>query len=266
MAYRILVIEDDVALADVLRMRLERDGHEVTIAPSQRDAYHLVDDQPFDFALLDLRLPTHLGDMDPNSEVGFAILGHIRERFPAEAFPVMVMTAYEETSQTAVRALRAGANDYITKPFEDSAIPLDEKLREILSGIEHAKRTKAEGTTAAQGKTHRIVFKGGRVELNGIAMTGRFADLILLLGKRALMRSFDTAGDKDPRMPGKAIAKAMGVQENTVRQQVTRFRKWIAAEYKARNLGPIDDQSVIRNERDWKGYCLNRDVCDLRTE
>lgn len=266
MAYRILVIEDDAALADVLRMKLERDGHEVTIAPSQRDAYHLLDDQPFDFALLDLRLPTHVGDMDPNSEVGFDILGHIRERFPADTFPVMVMTAYEETSQTAVRALRAGANDYITKPFEDSSISLDEKLREIVSCIEHARRTKTAGTTAAQGKAHRIIFKAGRVELNGIAMTGRFADLILLLGKRALMLSFDTAGDTDQRMPGKEIAKAMGVQEATIRQQVTRFRKWIAAEYDARNLGPIDDQAVIRNERDWKGYYLNRDGCDLRTE
>src|SRR2546425_12945994 len=98
-------------------MKLEREGHQVSVAPSQRDAYHLVGDESFDFALLDLRLPTHVGDMDPNAQVGFDILAHIRERFAADKFPVIVMTAYEETSQTAVRALRAGANDYITKPF-----------------------------------------------------------------------------------------------------------------------------------------------------
>src|SRR5688572_18406811 len=117
LAYRVLVIEDDAALADVLRMKLDREGHEVTVAPSQRDAYHLLGNESFDFALLDLRLPTHVGDMDPNSQVGFDILAHIRERFTADRLPVVVMTAYEGTSQTAVRALRGGANDYITKPF-----------------------------------------------------------------------------------------------------------------------------------------------------
>lgn len=266
MANRILVIEDDRALADVLRMKLEREGHQVVVAPSQRDAYHLLDDHSFDFALLDLRLPTHVGDMDPNAEVGFAILKHIRERFPPKTFPVMVMTAYEETSQTAVRALRTGANDYITKPFEDSPVSLDEKLRELASCVQHTKRTNSMMMTGGVNKAHQVVFRAGRVELNGIVVDGRFADLVLLLGKRALMLSFDTAGDTNPKMTGKEIAKAMGVQEATVRQQVTRFRKWLANEYATRSLGPIDDQAVIRNERDWKGYYLNRSGCDLRAE
>jgi DNA-binding response OmpR family regulator len=244
-------------------MKLAREGHEVTVAPSQRDAYHLLGDESFDFALLDLRLPTHVGDMDPNSQVGFDVLAHIRERFAADKFPVIVMTAYEETSQTAVRALRSGANDYITKPFEDSAISLDDKLREIVSCIQQARRTGTALGTPAQIKAHRIVFRADRVELNGIVLAGRSADLIRLLGRRTLMLSFDGANDKDPRMPGREIAKAMGVQEATVRQYVTRFRKWIAAEYEAHNLGRIDDQAVVRNTRDWKGYDLNREACDL---
>jgi DNA-binding response OmpR family regulator len=266
LANRILVIEDDRALADVLRMKLERDGHQVIIAPSQRDAYHLLDGHSFDFALLDLRLPTHVGDMDPNAEVGFAILKHIRERLSPETFPVMVMTAYEETSQTAVRALRTGANDYITKPFEDSPVSLDEKLRALVSCVQHTKRPNPGTTTASANKAHQVVFRAGRVELNGIVVEGRFADLMLLLGRRALMLSLDTAGDTTPKMTGKEIATALGVQEATVRQQVTRFRKWLASAYAARSLGPLDDQAVIRNERDWKGYYLNRDGCDLRTE
>jgi predicted transcriptional regulator len=101
------------------------------------------------------------------------------------------------------------------------------------------------------------------VELNGIVVPGRLGDLLRLLGRRTLMLSLDGVNDKDPRMPGKEIAKAMGVQEATVRQYVKRFRKWIAAEHEARNLGKIDDQAVVRNERDWKGYDLNREACDL---
>ena len=263
MPYRALLIEDDDALADVLRMKLEREGHHVTIAPSQRDAYHILGDESFDFALLDLRLPTHVGDMDPNSQVGFDILAYIRERFAADKFPVIVMTAYEETSQTAVRALRAGANDYITKPFEDSTISLDEKLREIVSCIQQARLAGTALRVPATVKAHRIVFSADRVELNGIVVSGKSADLLRLLGRRTLMLSLDGANDKNPRMPGREIAKAMGVQEATVRQYVTRFRKWIATEYEARNLGKIDDQAVVRNTRKWNGYDLNREACDL---
>ncbi len=263
MAYRALVIEDDGALADVLRMKLEREGHQVSVAPSQRDAYHLLGDESFDFALLDLRLPTHVGDMDPNSEVGFDILKHIRERFAADKLPVIVMTAYEGTSQTAVRALRAGANDYIAKPFDDSSVSLDEKLREIILCIQQASRSSAGLKSSAEGKAHRIVFRPDRVELDGIVVPGRSADLIRVLGTRTLMLSVSGPSDKDPRMPGKEIASAMGVHEATVRQYVTRFRKWIATERETRNLGAVHDHAIVRNTRDWKGYDLNREGCEL---
>src|SRR3990170_3828735 len=99
MGYRALIIEDDHALADALGMRLSRAGHKVTIAEHQREAYRLLDQETFDFVLLDLRLPTNKDDMEPNAEVGFDILDHIRDRFSQDALPVIVMTAYEGTSQ-----------------------------------------------------------------------------------------------------------------------------------------------------------------------
>jgi DNA-binding response OmpR family regulator len=265
-AYRALVIEDDVPLAEVLRMKLEREGHQVSVAPSQRDAYHLLGDESFDFALLDLRLPTHMGDMDPNSEVGFAILKYIRERFAADKLPVIVMTAYEGTSQTAVRALRNGANDYIAKPFEDSAVSLDEKLREIILCIKQASGSSAATKSTGEGKAHRIVFRPDCVELDGIVVPGRSADLIRVLGTSTLMLSVKGTSDQDPRMPGKEIAKVMNVQEATVRQYVTRFREWIATERLTRNLAAVRADAIVRNTRDWKGYELNREVCELSIE
>src|SRR6185503_17772072 len=89
---RVLVVEDDPTLADVLRLKLEREGHTVTLTPTQQEAYHALDESVFQFALLDLRLPTHSGDMDPNLEVGFHVLAHIRDRFDATRLPVIVMT------------------------------------------------------------------------------------------------------------------------------------------------------------------------------
>ena len=55
----------------------------------------------------------------------------------------------------------------------------------------------------------------------------------------------------------------MGVQANTVHQYVSRFRKWIANERQARNLAAVDDQAIVRNTRDWEGYDLNREACEL---
>ena len=262
MSYRVLLIEDDTVLADALRMKLERDGLHVTIAPNQRDAYHRLDKESFEFALLDLRLPTHAGDMDPNSQVGFDILKHIRERFRPDQLPIVVMTAYEETSQTAVRALRLGANDYITKPFEDSVISLDAKLRDIVACIEGAKAERG-AKELGDDKACRLVFSGGRVKFKGIEVPGKSGDLLLLLGSRTLMLSTARENSSDRQMPGKAIAKALGVEEGTVRKHVSRLRKWIAAEHERQGLGRIDDQAVIRNDRNWKGYELNLERCDL---
>ncbi|MEM7048408.1 MAG: response regulator [Acidobacteriota bacterium] len=256
MGYEALVIEDDHVVADVLRMRLQHDGHRVTVAPTQREAYHLLDQQQFDFALLDLRLPTHDGDMYPHTQVGFDTLAHIRDRFAPNQLPVIVMTAYEESSQTAVRALTSGANDYITKPFQDSPVPLDDKLAAITRAI--GESSTHESTT---GK-HQILFTNGTVLISGIEVgPPRFAKLLWLLASRTLMSSRGIADDDTRRMTGKEIAKTVSVQEATVRKQVSEFRKWIAREYESRGLGAVEQHEIIRNTRDWKGYDLNFETC-----
>jgi len=95
--------------------------------------------------------------MDPNTEVGFAILDHIRDRFSPDELPVIIMTAYEETSQTAVRALKAFANDYIQKPFEDSSVSLDDKVAAIIRHLEAGKPS-SHVKTRQPDKRHRIAF------------------------------------------------------------------------------------------------------------
>jgi DNA-binding response OmpR family regulator len=260
MGYRALVIEDDHVVADVLRMRLQRDGHEVVVAANQRDAYHLLDDERFDFVLLDLRLPTHDGDMNPHSEVGFDTLDHIRERFAPQRLPVIVMTAYEETSQTAVRALKALANDYITKPFEDSPVSLDEKLAAIARAIEEGKR-------APTARKHKLVFTRECVMIDGIVVANaRYSEVLRVLGSRTLMLTPEARAAKDTRMKGSQIADAMGIEEPYVYKLVSRFRGWLATEFEKQGLGPLDSQDVIRNVRDWKGYELNFESCYITCE
>jgi DNA-binding NtrC family response regulator len=106
----VLIVEDEPALADVLSGLLSREGHETETACSAEDALRRIDVAPFDLVLTDVLLPA----MD-----GIELLEKLRASDPTR--PVVVMTAHP-TLDTAVRALRAGAFDYIIKPFIDGEI------------------------------------------------------------------------------------------------------------------------------------------------
>src|SRR6266540_3874941 len=102
---RALVVDDDPGILEVLEMRLQSMGLEVTLAQSYRDAVLLLDGRGFDVALFDLR-------MEPVS--GLKLMEAAHQRQPR--LPVLIMTAHG-TIDNAVEALREGAFDYLTKPF-----------------------------------------------------------------------------------------------------------------------------------------------------
>ena len=102
---RALVVDDDPGILEVLEMRLESMGLDVTLAQSYRDAVLLLDEKGFDVALFDLR-------MEPVS--GLKLMEAAHQRQPR--LPVLIMTAHGSIDN-AVEALREGAFDYLTKPF-----------------------------------------------------------------------------------------------------------------------------------------------------
>ena len=105
----VLVVEDDVHIAHVLTFMLERQGYQVTHVADGRAALEHVASQPApDLVLLDVMLPY----VD-----GFEIVGRIRAREGWEATPVIMLTA-KNTERDTVRALDAGASDFIIKPFQ----------------------------------------------------------------------------------------------------------------------------------------------------
>jgi DNA-binding response OmpR family regulator len=105
----ILVVEDDVHIAQVLTFMLERQGYRVIYADDGRAAVqHIVSGPVPDLILLDVMLPF----VD-----GFGVLGLIRARAGWESVPVLMLTA-KNGEQDTVRALDAGANDFIIKPFQ----------------------------------------------------------------------------------------------------------------------------------------------------
>jgi DNA-binding response OmpR family regulator len=100
----VLVIEDDARIRRVLQMTLQREGLEVTGAPTGEDGLARLRERPFDVVLLDLMLP---------GRNGFEVCREIRRTWDT---PVIVVTARSD-SQDVVDGLEAGADDYVTKPF-----------------------------------------------------------------------------------------------------------------------------------------------------
>jgi signal transduction histidine kinase len=105
MTRRVLVVDDDAAILEVLEMRLNAMGFDVTATRDAQAAVTAVDGPRFDLALLDLR-------MEPLD--GIRLMEALHARQPR--LPVLIMTAHG-TIETAVEAVQRGAFDYLTKPF-----------------------------------------------------------------------------------------------------------------------------------------------------
>jgi DNA-binding response OmpR family regulator len=114
----VLLVEDEETLRKVLRSLLERDGFEVAEAADGAEALSAVDRLSPDAIVLDLNLPV----LD-----GYDVLSRLRTRSTSATLPVLVLTANgDEASET--RALKMGANEFLTKPFRPRALAARLKL------------------------------------------------------------------------------------------------------------------------------------------
>jgi two-component system response regulator HydG len=127
MQANILLIDDDAGLCDLIANDLESRGHKCRRAHSAEDGLRLLNDDNFDVVVTDVTM----GGMS-----GVELCRHVRARH--EDVPVVVMTAYG-TLESAIAAIRAGAYDFVTKPFEfdhfslviDRALGLHALRREV---------------------------------------------------------------------------------------------------------------------------------------
>jgi two-component system phosphate regulon response regulator PhoB len=106
-APHILVVEDEAALAELIRYNLAAEGLRVTIAGTGEDAELLVSEDAFDLVVLDWMLP---------GMSGLEFCRRLRKGGATKAIPIIMLTARgEETDR--VRGLSTGADDYVVKPF-----------------------------------------------------------------------------------------------------------------------------------------------------
>jgi len=164
---RILVVEDDQRIADLLRVFLRREGHEIITVASGEEALRQFGDIQPDLVILDLMLPgIH----------GREVCRAIRMRHDT---PIIMLTALDD-ERDVVEGLDLGADDYVTKPF---------KPRELLARVRAALR-RASGKAALVKElivgdlqintTDRTVTANGRP----IALRPREFDLLVTLAQR----------------------------------------------------------------------------------
>jgi PAS domain S-box-containing protein len=136
---KILIVDDEKQMCDSLKALLRGVGYDIQMAGNGKDAIALLSEGGYDLVLLDMVMP----DMD-----GLSILGQVNSEDLGP--PVIVMTGHA-TVDSAIRALRSGAYDYLRKPFEHEELlrrienALDQKrLREERREVEKALRESEE--------------------------------------------------------------------------------------------------------------------------
>ena len=147
MAVSVLVVEDDKNIQELLQMYLEKEGYAVTTANDGGQGLTKFRAIQPDLVLLDVMMPV----MD-----GWAVCKTIRAESKT---PVIMLTAKGETDDK-VTGLKAGADDYITKPFE---------MKEVLARIEAVLRR--TGGAAAEVKARRLVFEKLVIDMDAFELT-----------------------------------------------------------------------------------------------
>jgi two-component system, OmpR family, phosphate regulon response regulator OmpR len=169
MSERVLLVEDDPRLAEMLSEYLGQAGFRISLATLGAAALRQLAESPYDAVVLDLMLP----DMD-----GLDVCRQIRTRSDT---PVLMLTARGDAIDRII-GLELGADDYLPKPFEP---------RELLARLRAILRRRSPGKTAAERPLHfgrlDIDTAARAVLLDGVRcdLTGYQFDLLLVLAENA---------------------------------------------------------------------------------
>ena len=146
MAVSVLIVEDDRNIAELLQMYLEKEGYAVTTAFDGGQGLAKFRAIKPDLVLLDVMMPV----MD-----GWAVCKTIRAESKT---PIIMLTAKSETDNK-VQGLKAGADDYITKPFE---------MKEVLARIEAVLRR--SNSSAGEAPARRLVFDKLTIDMDAFEL------------------------------------------------------------------------------------------------
>ena len=151
-AEKILIVEDERKISDIVKTYLERDGFAVTVAETGKDALKLIKER-FDLIVLDLKLPDIEGE---------EICSTIRK---TSDVPIIMLTA-KSSEEERVKGLGLGADDYVVKPFSP---------RELIARVKaHLRRTR-------KSEKKMLSFNKGSLKIDTSAMEVRKRDKAVTL-------------------------------------------------------------------------------------
>ncbi|HEX5328345.1 MAG TPA: phosphate regulon transcriptional regulator PhoB [Acetobacteraceae bacterium] len=200
----VLVVEDEAALAAMLRYNLEKQGFRVDEAADGQEAMIRIAEAPPDLVLLDWMLP---------AMSGLEVCRQIRRRPETRELPVIILTARND-DQDAVRGLNTGADDYITKPFSIEALLA--RIRALLrrSHSQAGAERLAFDDLVMDLATHRVSRNGRPMRLGPTEF--RLLEFLLRHPRRVFSRE---------QLLGAVWGRDIHVEPRTVDVHIRRLRK-----------------------------------------
>lgn len=134
MSYRILIVEDEPGMIELLTVALEDEGYSISIANNGQQGLKKVDEESPDLIISDVMMP----DMN-----GYDFCQQLRENPKTAAIPFIFLTAKKDVSDR-VRGLNLGADDYISKPFH--VVEVVARIKTLMQRVKRARPTQAQAT------------------------------------------------------------------------------------------------------------------------
>jgi len=262
---RVLVVEDEVPIQDLLKTRLKK-LYEISCATYQDEAFAALEKASFDLVLLDLKLPRNQSDMNPSPDVGVDILRQIRERSicrrgSASPLPVVVMTAFGKDKLLSADFLQhRGACDYVQKPFGDG--------KALKKTIEVALCDEGSFSAPLQSTVKVVQLRFNTTEEFVLVERFKYSGATYKL-LRALHDIFLVdyqalkPHDSYRKLRAAQLADILQIEEEAVRRRVSTFRQQVTNDFRDGLKRVLDKNDVVENHRDWDGYRLNPLVVKL---
>jgi adenylate cyclase len=170
---RVLVVDDDRVNRMLLTRSLEREGHRVRCAENGAEALELLHDDPCDVVLLDIVMP----ELD-----GVSVLEHVKGDPALQDVPVIMISGVDDT-ESVVRCIEIGADDYLPKPFDPVLLRARISAGLTKKRLHELERERLRGVFARflpEPMVDEVLMRaGGDLRLGGVRLvsTALFADL-----------------------------------------------------------------------------------------
>ena len=208
-APKLLLVEDDTALADLLEYRFESEGYNVSVTPDGEEAMMLAAEDPPDLVILDWMI---------EGISGIEVCRRLRRDQATAHVPIIMLTA-REAEDDRVRGLETGADDYLTKPFSPRELlarvsAVLRRVRPALAGEEIA-----AGDLKLDPVAHRVERRGRQLHIGPTEY--RLIKFFMEHPRRVFSRS---------QLLDAVWGTGSEIEERTVDVHIRRLRKAIAVE------------------------------------